>query len=180
MSTTTKMAPPTRFLDSPFLAGVEETSRLAIFRALAEAPAPSGFALLERGKPNDRLWFVLGGSVAIERPGSDGRVDVLATLSGPAIYGTTTFFRGTALSATIRATTDLVVGTLDHRAHERLRRDDPRAAEELALSVVRVLSERFDMLDARLSALMAGQDDDHPRASEWGNFRARLFEEPTL
>ena len=173
-------SPHSRFIESPLLSGVEEASRLAIFRALIPVTAATGFALLEQGKANDRLWFVLGGEVAIERTGPDGKADVLATLSGPAIYGTTTFFRGTALSATIRASNDLTVGTLDRRTHERLRRDDPRAAEELALSVVRVLSERFDMLDARLSSLMADHDADHPRATEWSSFRARLFEEPTL
>ena len=177
---TLETAEPTAFLESPLLSGASDASRVAIFRALAEGRAPKGVALLEQGKPNDRLWFVLDGSVAVERTGPGGRVDVLAVLTGPAIYGTTTFFRGTALSATLRATSDLNVGTLDHRAHDRLHRDDPRAAEELALSVVRVLSERFDMLDARLAEILAGHAEDSHRATEWSNFRARLFEEPTL
>ena len=37
--------------------------------------------------------------------------------------------------------------TLHHPAHDRLRRENPRAAEELALAVVRTLSEPFDLLD---------------------------------
>ena len=177
---TAETAPPRQFLESPLLVGVDESSRRAIFRALVEGEVPAGFALLEQGRPNDRLWFVIGGEVAIERVGAKGRVEMLAVLSGPAIYGTTTFFRGTALSATIRARSALTVGTLDHRAHDRLRLDDPRAAENLALSVVRVLSERFDLLDARLAEILADHAGDAPRATEWANFRARLFEEPTL
>jgi CRP-like cAMP-binding protein len=83
-------------------------------------------------------------------------------------------------SATIRASSDLTLWTLDHPAHDRLRRQDPRAAEALALAVVRTLSERFDLLDRKVSELMAEHDDDHPRVTEWARFRARLFEEPSL
>ncbi len=169
-----------RFLAEPLLAGADDRDRLAVFRALVEGSAPAGTPLLVQGQPNDRLWFVLEGSVAVERKQPGGRVDLLATLSGPAMFGTTTFFRSTAPSATIRAASGLTLGTLDRRAHDRLRREDPRAAEALALEVVRVLSERFDLLDGRLAEMMAEHDDDHPRATEWANFRARLFEEPSL
>jgi CRP-like cAMP-binding protein len=169
-----------RFLAVPLLLGADEGARLAVFRALVERSAPAGTALLVQGKPNDRLWFVREGSVIVEREHPDGRVDVLARLNGPAMYGTTTFFRSSSPSATIRATSELAVGTLDHRAHAQLRREDPRAAEILSLEIVRVLSERFDLLDGRLAEMMAEHDDDHPRANEWANFRARLFEEPSI
>ncbi|WP_435010396.1 cyclic nucleotide-binding domain-containing protein [Tundrisphaera lichenicola] len=169
-----------RFLATPLLTRAEEDSRLTIFRALVEAKVPAGTPLLTQGDPNKFLWFVEGGSITIERTQPDGRVDELAVLSGPAMYGTTTFFRSMAPSATIRAKDDLVVWMLDHRSHDRLRQDHPRAAEALALEVVRVLSERFDQLDRRLAEMMAQHLDDHPRANEWANFRARLFEEPSI
>jgi CRP/FNR family cyclic AMP-dependent transcriptional regulator len=169
-----------QFLAAPLLGGVDEESRLAIFHFLVENSAHAGTPLLVQGKPNDKLWFVPGGSIAIERKQPDGRVDVLATFSGPAIYGTTTFFRSSTPSATIRATSNLTVWTLDHRSHGQLRRENPRASEALCLEVVRVLSERFDQLDARLAEMMAGHDDDHPRANEWASFRSRLFEETSI
>ncbi len=169
-----------RFLAAPLLVEADDESRRAVYRALVEDPAPAGTTLVEQGKPNDRLYFVVEGSVAIERTRADGRTDILATLSGPGVFGTTTFFRPSAPSMTIRATTDLALWTLDHPSHERLRRDDPRAAEALSMAVVRTLSDRFDMLDRRLAELMAEHDDDHPRATEWARFRARLFEEPAI
>jgi CRP/FNR family transcriptional regulator, cyclic AMP receptor protein len=169
-----------RFLDSPLLAGIDDKSRRAIFKRLVPGRAPAGTALLRQGEPNDRLWFVVEGSVKIERERADGHVDVLASMTGPAIFGTTTFVRSTPPSASIRASTNLTLWTLDQEGHEALRREDPRAAEALALAIVRVLSERFDVLDVRLSELMAEQDDDHPRATELATFRARLFEEPAL
>jgi CRP/FNR family cyclic AMP-dependent transcriptional regulator len=169
-----------RFLDSPLLAELNEASRRAVYRRLVEGRAPTGTALLSQGEPNDRLWFVFDGEVAIERRQADGHVDLLATLSGPAIYGTTTFYRSTAPSASIRAASDLTLWTLDREGLEALRRDEPRAAEALAFAIVRVLSERFDLLDSRISQLMAEHADDHPRATELATFRARLFEDPAL
>ena len=142
--------------------------------------ATAGSALLSQGKPNDRLFFVIEGSIVIERKQPDGHVDVMASLPSPAIFGTTTFFRSTPPSASIRASTDLTLWTLDREGHEALRRDDPRAAEALASAILRVLAERFDLLDIRLAELTAEHDDDHPRANEWANFRARLFEDPAL
>src|SRR4051812_27728846 len=144
-----------QFLASPLLTGADDEARRVIFRFLVENSAPAGTPLLIQGKPNDKLWFVLGGSIAIERKQPDGRGDVLASFSGPAIFGTSTFFRSSAPSATVRATSDLTVWTLDHRSHSQLRREHPRAAEALSLEVVRVLSERFDQLDARLAEIMA-------------------------
>ncbi len=54
------------------------------------------------------------------------------------------------------------------------------AAEVLALATVRVLAERFDVLDKRVSDYLARHDDDQPKATEWSSFRARLFEEPHI
>ena len=166
-----------RFLDSPLLAGVADRSRRAIFAKLSGGHLAAGTPLLSQGKPNDRLWFLVEGAVVVERTQPDGRVDLMATLTGPGILGTTTFFRSTSPSATVRASSDMAFGTLDREGHEALRRDDPEAAEALALAVVRVLAERFDLLDARLTDLMAEHGDDHPRASEWADFRSRLFED---
>ena len=69
---------------------------------------------------------------------------------------------------------------MDHPAHERLRRTNPRAAEALALAVVRVLAERFDLLDKRVSDGLVQHADDQPKVTEWSGFRARLFEEPNM
>jgi len=172
--------PPEEFLATPLLSGADEKARSVIFRHLAETSAPAGTALMVQGRPNDKLWFVVRGSVAVERKQPDGRVDVVANFSGPALYGTTTFFRSTGPSSTIRATSDLIVWTLDHRSHAQLRREHPREAEILALEVVRALSERFDQLDARLAGMIAGQPDGRPRANEWASFRSRLFEETSI
>jgi len=168
----------TRFLDGPWLEEVDSSIRLIIWNALEERSESPRTPLLEQNRPNDRLWFVASGSVAVERSKPGGRPEILAELQGPAIYGTTTFFRDSLPTMTIRATTPIQGWTLERSSYDRLRADHPEAAEALTLTIVRVLSERFDLLDRRLTSMMADHDGDRPRINEWANFRSRLFEEP--
>jgi hypothetical protein len=98
-------------------------------------------------------------------------------LHAPSVFGTTSFFTPEAPTVSVRAATEVWLLTLYHPAHDRLRRDDPQAAEALAVATIRVLSERFNQLDRLFSDYMFAHPD-HPKTTEWAGFRARLFEEP--
>jgi CRP/FNR family transcriptional regulator, cyclic AMP receptor protein len=168
-----------RFLAGQLLAEVDADARLALFRALKEDFAPRGSNLLEEGRRNDRLWFLIEGEAQVFRR-NGGAEQAIAHINAPGIFGATSFFRPTAPTATVRAATDVGLLVLDHAAHDRLRRNEPRAAEALALATVRALAERFDLLDLRFTEYLATRPDDQSRANEWANFRARLFEEPNI
>jgi CRP-like cAMP-binding protein len=169
-----------RFLSAPMWADVDMTSRRAVLEAMGEDRAPLGATLLPQGAPNDRLCFLIEGSAVIERTYPGRRKEVLATLSAPAAFGTTSFFGPNPPTVSVRATSDVRLLTLSHPQHERLRRANPPAAEALELGILRVLSERFDMLDQRVSDFMAEHAEDPPKVNEWAGFRARLFEEPNM
>jgi len=169
-----------RFLAAPLLAEADPASRRAVLDVLIEAHASAGITLLEQGQPNDHISFLIEGSVTILRTYTDGRVETVATLLAPSVFGETSFFRATAPIVSVRANSPVWLLTLDHPSYDRLRRDNLPAAEQLALAAVRVLAERFDMLDKRISDYMAQHPDGHPRATEWANFRARLFESSNI
>lgn len=169
-----------RFLSSPLLADVDLDLRQALLQTLEESRAASGAVLLEQGEPNDHLSFLIEGSAEIERIFPGNRKEILAPLTAPAVFGTTSFFRPTPPTVTVRATTDVCLLTLGHPAHDQLRRDDPRTAEALAVIVVRILAERFDLLDKRVSDFLAQHAGDTPKVTEWSGFRARLFEDPNV
>jgi len=169
-----------RFLGAPFLAGVDPALRRAVLALLSEERASARTVLLAQGQPNDHLSFLIEGAITIERTFPEGQKETVATMSAPAVFGTTSFFRPTAPSVAVIATTDVWSLTLFHLAHEQLRLENPRAAEALALAAVRVLAERFDALDKRVSDYLARHGDDQPKATEWSSFRARLFEEPHI
>ena len=169
-----------RFVEASWLQEVPASIRVVIWRFLRERSEPVGHRLLDEHGASDHLWFVLDGSVVAERtrPGPQGRAETLAELSGSAIYGATTFFRNSAPTLTIRATSPIRGWTLDRASYQQLRSENLAAAEAHAQAVVKVLAERFDMLDRRLTELMAEHQGDRRRASEWADFRSRLFEEP--
>lgn len=169
-----------RFMAAPWLAEVDRETKKAILNALVEARAPAGATLLEQGQPNDHLTFLIEGSATIERSFRNGRRERLTTLTAPAVFGTTSFFQPEPPRVTVRATSDVWMLSLYHPAHETLREANPRAAEALALAVVRALSERFDLLDQLFSESMAHSPEGAPPTSEWAGFRARLFEERGL
>jgi len=170
-----------RFMAAPWLESEDREVKQQLLRALAEERAPAGTILLAQGQPNDHLAFLIEGTAEIERRSEGGRCDPITTLTAPAVFGTTSFFRPAAPPATVRATSDVWLLTLHHPAYDSLRRDHPRAAEALAVAVLRAISERFDLIDR----LFADYIRKHPHAasddvSEWSSFRSRLFEERSI
>lgn len=166
-----------RFLSAPLFGKVDPGLRRAVLDAMVEDRSPAGTVLLTQGQPNDHLSFLIGGSAVIERARPDGTVEALATLHAPSVFGTTSFFSPDAPTFNVRASTEVWLLTLYHTAHDRLRRENPRAAEALAVTAVNVLSERFNELDRLFSDYVHRHPDDPPRVDEWAGFRARLFEE---
>lgn len=172
-----------RFLHAPWLSGLDASSRQALVKVLGEGQAGPGAVLLGENQLNDRITFLTEGTVEVVRDYPDHGEEIVATLHAPSVFGETSFFRGSSSVVTVRTTTPVSYLTLDRQAHELLRQDDPRAAEQLSLAFVRVLADRFDMLDLRVSEFLAQSGDDpdgstnSPRRDEWLAFRSRLFEE---
>ncbi len=166
-----------RFMAAPWLGEVDPEVKKAISSALVEARAASGAILLEQDQPNDHLSFLIDGTASVERILPHGRGDVITLLTAPAVFGSTSFFRPQPPSVSVRATSDVWMLSLYHPAHEALRASDPRAAEALALAVLRALSERFDLMDRFIVDYLARHSHEPEKSSEWAKFRSRLFEE---
>ena len=169
-----------RFMAAPWLGDVDPDSKRAILEALVEARASAGATLLEQDQPNDHLTFLIEGTAEIQRTFEGGRREVITTISAPSVFGTTSFFRPDPPSVGVRATSDVWMLSLYHPAHEALRQDSPRAAEALAVAILRALSERFDLMDKLLSDYITRHRGESSRTSEWAGFRARLFDERGL
>jgi CRP/FNR family transcriptional regulator, cyclic AMP receptor protein len=166
-----------RFMAAPWLAEVDPQTKKAILGALVEARAPTGATLLEQGQPNDHLTFLIEGTADMVRVNGNDRRELITQLSAPAMFGTTSFFQPRPPTVRVQATSEVWMLSLYHPAHEPLRVENPRASEALALAVVRVLSERFDLIETLFTEFTARHSDEPPRKSEWAGFRARLFDE---
>ncbi len=166
-----------RFMASPWMAQMASASLQAVLNVLLETRAVAGSTLMAQGQPNDHIAFLIEGTATVSRVVDPSRKETLTTLQAPSIFGLTSFFRPQPPGFSVHADSAVWVLTLDHHAHDLLRRADARAAEDLALLAVRVLADRFDLLDRRITAGMAQHPVDHPKATEWASFRARLFDE---
>jgi CRP-like cAMP-binding protein len=169
-----------RFMAAPWLGEVDSEGKRAILEALVEARASSGAVLLEQDQPNDHLSFLISGTAQIERNFENGRREVITRIVAPTVFGTTSFFRPDPPSVGVRATSDVWTLSLYHPAHEALRVANPRAAEALAVAILRALSERFDLMDRLLTEYFTKHRAEPLRTSEWAGFRARLFDESGL
>ncbi len=166
-----------RFMAAPWLAEVDRDTKRAILHALVEARASTGATLLAQGQPNDHLTFLIEGTAEIERIFDTGRREILTTLTAPAVFGTTSFFQPKPPTVTVRATSNVWMLSLHQPAYQKLRESSPRAAEALAVAVVRALSERFDLMDRLFTNFTTQHPDEPAKTSEWSVFRSRLFEE---
>ena len=138
---------------------------------------PAGAILLAQDQPNDHLSFLIEGTASVERILAGERREVITRLAAPAVFGSTSFFRPQPPSVSVRATSDVWLLSLYHPAHEALRASNPRAAESLALAVLRAVSERFDLMDQYIVEFLARHSNEPEKLSEWARFRARMFEE---
>ena len=166
-----------RFMAAPWLGEVDPDGKRAILEALVEGRASAGAILLEQDQPNDHLSFLIQGTAQIERTFENGRREVITAIAAPTVFGTTSFFRPDPPSVAVRATSEVWTLSLYHPEHEALRRENPRAAEALAVAILRALSERFDLMDKLLSDYISRHGGVSSRTSEWAGFRARLFDE---
>ncbi len=169
-----------QFLASNWLSELDIASRRAVLDVLVEQRAEVGAVLLEQEHPNDHVSFLIEGSASVERPGDNGQPAALATLKAPSLFGLTSFFRPHPPSFSVKALSPVWYLTLDHTAHDLLRRADPHAAEQLALTAVRALADYIDQLDRRITEDLAHHPEDRRKVTEWSSFRSRLFEETSL
>lgn len=174
-----------RFLAASWLKDLDEAQRAAVLTELKEEVVAQGADLLVQGVQNESLIFLVDGTVDVLWDWSGGEQQRIITLEAPAVFGVPSFFRPNPASVTVRACTEARILSMNHESHERIRLGNPQAAEVLALAALRVLADRFDVLDGRLCELMAAEAKrkstrNAPRPSEWANFRARLFEKAIL
>lgn len=169
-----------RFQAAPWLSNLDSSARLALLKVLREGRAEAGAILLAEGQLNNQITFLIEGTAQIVRLYADRTEELVATLTAPTSFGETSFFRSRPSIVSVRAVTPVWFLELDREAYATLRRESQQAAEQFALVTVHVLAERFDLLDRRVSDLLAERAADVPRTSEWAAFRTRLFEDIRL
>jgi CRP-like cAMP-binding protein len=121
---------------------------LAFVKPLLEtASYAAGEAVLREGQPNERIFFILEGSVSIERSGAQ-----LATLSEGDTFGEMEFLDVMPAAASVVARSPTTVATISNRALRELSRTSMRAFALVVMNLARDLSRRL----RRMNEIVAG------------------------
>jgi CRP/FNR family transcriptional regulator, cyclic AMP receptor protein len=125
------------------LFGGLQPDELESIRPLLETKSyGAGEDILREGQTNDRIYFMLEGSVSIERSGT-----VLATLGEGDTFGEMEFLDVMPAAATVRARVATTVAAISNRALRELSRSSMRAFALVAMNLARDLSRRLRRMD---------------------------------
>lgn len=101
-----------------------------------------GAEVLGEGKPNDRIYFIVQGSVEVLKQGR-----VLAELGEGETFGEMELIEVMPAIATVRAAEGLRVAILDNRSLYRLSHEDLRSFAIIVMNLARDLSRRLRRMD---------------------------------
>ncbi len=127
--------------------GLPEETRQAVAADLVFTPFAAGEAITREGEADDGLYMLVSGE-AVVRIGAGIEQRDLARLQPGQCFGEMSLMTGEARTATVVAATDVVCYRLDKPAFERVLRETPALADQIA-----------ELLAARRMALEAARDE---------------------
>lgn len=133
-------------------------AREALVASFHVEDVPEGYALLEEGEANSRLFIILKGEVSVRLPRSATRVSEvrLATLTDGDILGEYSLFDGQPVSATVFAVRPTRVAWLEKWALDAFVDAHREAGRGLYENIARVLVGRLRAKDAELDIVTIG------------------------
>jgi CRP/FNR family cyclic AMP-dependent transcriptional regulator len=114
-----------------------------------------GTVICQQGDKGDEMFVIQAGSVEVIRETADGSEIKLGEMGEGAVFGEMSIFTKAPRAATVRATSDARILTLDRRGFLRRVHEDP----SLAFNILETLSVRIGELNNRVEALQASQGD---------------------
>jgi CRP/FNR family transcriptional regulator, cyclic AMP receptor protein len=130
------------FKDYSLFGGLLPEEIEAIRPLLGSESYEAGVEIMREGEPNDRIHFILEGSVAVEKGGL--RLDVLGEGD---TFGEMEFLDVMPAAATVRALGPSTVATISNRALHELSKLSMRAFAMVVMNLARDLSRRLRRMD---------------------------------
>jgi CRP-like cAMP-binding protein len=115
----------------------------------------------------------LYGQVEIRLPITTFDEAVVTTLTGPSVFGESSFFHPVPHTATAHCATAVRAIRLTRDVYDRLATTNPPVAFKLASNAAAILAQRLQETDRWIEDLL-GEQQDAQTASSWGRFRSRV------
>jgi CRP/FNR family transcriptional regulator, cyclic AMP receptor protein len=130
------------FKNYSFFGGLLPEEIDAIRPLMGTASFESDAEILRQGQPNDGIYFILEGEVAVEKDGV-----VLAGLKEGDTFGEMEFLDVMPAVATVRAMAATTVATISNRALYELSKANMRTFAIVVMNLARDLSRRLRRMD---------------------------------
>ncbi|MDB4961879.1 MAG: hypothetical protein JWP01_1878 [Myxococcales bacterium] len=127
--------------------GLPASQREELASQLVYMPFAAGEAVTREGDKDEGLYMLVRGTATV-RIGTGAEQRDLATLTDGQFFGEMSLMTGEARTATVLATSDLITYRIDKPAFERILRETPAMAEQIAETLI-----------ARRTALTAARDE---------------------
>ena len=127
--------------------GLPEPMREELSAQLAYMPFAAGETVTREGDTDDGLYILVDGQAAV-RIGAGAEEREVATLGAGQFFGEMSLMTGEARTASVIATTDLVTYRITKLSFQRILRETPAIAEQIA-----------EILVTRRTALTAARDE---------------------
>ncbi len=134
--------------DYSLFGGLQPDEIESIRPLLESSSYEAGEVILREGQPNDRIHFILEGSVSIVRTGT-----VLAVLGEGDTFGEMEFLDVMPAVATVAAKVPTSVATISNRALRELSRASMKAFALVVMNLARDLSRRLRRMDDIVAGL---------------------------
>jgi CRP-like cAMP-binding protein len=122
---------------------------LEVIKPLLETRSYSaGDTILSEGQPNEKIFFILEGSVSIERAGT-----LLANLKEGDTFGEMEFLDVMPAAASVVAQTSTTVAAISNRALRELSRANMHAFALVVMNLARDLSRRLRRMNEIVTSL---------------------------
>lgn len=106
-----------RLLDAQPAHGVAPHSLAAVFSSASINRLQDGHAICTEGDPGDAMYFLMKGSVRVQRRDPHGRMRELATIDAPALFGHMALIDNSPRSASCVSFNESIVATLDRATY---------------------------------------------------------------
>jgi len=131
-----------KFKDYSFFGGLVPEEIEAIRPLMGSASYAAGDTIMREGEPNDRIHFILDGSVEVLKDGVQ-----LACLGEGDTFGEMEFLDVMPAAATVRALCPATVATISNHALHELSKSSMRAFAMVVMNLARDLSRRLRRMD---------------------------------
>jgi CRP-like cAMP-binding protein len=131
-----------KFKDYSLFGGLVPEEIEAIRPLLGTAAYAAGDTIMREGEPNDRIHFILEGSVEVLKDGVQ-----LACLGEGDTFGEMEFLDVMPAAATIRSLSAATVATISNHALHELSKASMRAFAMVVMNLARDLSRRLRRMD---------------------------------